>query len=81
MTRMQIIVRLEEMAEEMRAKGRSEGFRYNVIVTNYTKPQWETDRTYFKIIETRDYCGHYVIKDYGYIDNVTGRYHPGSAGI
>lgn len=48
-------------------------------LTEAVARDWENygkSRTYFSLVETRDNSKHCVKKDYGYIDNQTGKYFP-----
>lgn len=50
---------------------------YNYEIVENVWENYGKSRTYFKIIETRDYSKHYAVYDFGYIDNKTDEYHPG----
>lgn len=52
------------------------GYHYELIASDWVK--YGKNRTYFKIVETRDNSRHCIIKEgnYGYFDNIADEYFP-----
>lgn len=50
------------------------GYHYELIVSDWVK--YGKDRTYFKIVETREKSRHYKEGNYGYFDNIADEYFP-----
>ena len=70
--REQLIKKLDSIVAEKNSH--DNGYHYKAIVNDWQN--YGKNRTYFSYIETRDHSKHYVKVSYGYIDNLTGKYHP-----
>lgn len=53
---------------------RDNGYHYELIIKDWAN--YGKDRTYFKIIETRDKSRHCKEGNYGYFDNIADEYSP-----
>lgn len=72
MTKANLIDRLNAIAAE--ANAHNNGFHTEAVARDWEN--YGKSRTYFSLVETRDNSKHCVKKDYGYIDNQTGKYFP-----
>lgn len=72
MIKAEIIERLNKIVNIGNAP--KNGYHYELIMNDWVK--YGKDRTYFKIVETRDNSRHYAERDYGYFDNIADKYLP-----
>lgn len=73
MTKIQAVVRLNEII-------RNSPTRYEFMIKSNDWCRDDVSRTYFEIVEfepNKKTSKHYVVRPYGYIDNITGEYVPG----
>ncbi|MCC8047320.1 MAG: hypothetical protein LIP12_17840 [Clostridiales bacterium] len=75
MTKEDAIKRLEVIMEH----SKSDLYHHEVKATDWEK--YGKNRTYLSIVETKSGTTHYKKFDYGFIDNLTGEYHPGNKDI
>lgn len=68
----EIIEKLDKIVAIGNARGN--GYHYDLIINDWAK--YGKDRTYFKIIETRDHSKHHKEGNYGYFDNIENEYVP-----
>ena len=68
----QIIERLNKIVAMGNAP--QNGYHYELIVSDWVK--YGKNRTYFKVVETRDNSRHCKEGNYGYFDNIANEYFP-----
>ena len=69
MLREQAIARLETIIENSANDGT---YNYRISANNWEK--YGKNRTYLKIVETRNSSKRYAEYDFGYLDNINGEY-------
>ena len=68
----EIIEKLNKIVEI--GNGHHNGYHYELVIREWTN--YGKNRTYFKIIESRDNSRHCKEGDYGYFDNIADKYFP-----
>lgn len=64
-----------KLQELMDREGTAGGYHYQIRASKWEK--YGKSRTYYKIIETRNFSKRYAEYDFGYVNNTTGEYVPG----
>lgn len=62
-----VLASVQELIDEA-----SDVYNYDIKVNLWEK--YGKSRTYIKVVETRENSRHYTERDFGYIDNVAGKY-------
>ena len=71
--KMKKIDEIMEKLKEIVAQERTDiGYNYKIVATDWEK--YEKNRTYIKVVETRDCSSHYKVYDFGYVDNINNEY-------